>query len=208
MIAQSEPRRMPFWLRLSTVLVAVGAIVILVAAWLDWLADKGPGAHLAAAAGAGLAVVVFAALRPSSGYYRLRRFERSGKVYARLGVRFFRRFVPGGDYFNRLSRRTNPDFRIVRSARDLARAGRSGRLFERIHVTFLVSQLPLTFWGLVCGEYGFAAELIPFNVLINLYPIMLQRYTRARLEALTQRREQLQSHCGEGPADQDAADER
>ena len=167
---------------------------------------RGPGAYLAAAAGAALAVVVFAALRPSSGYYRLRPFEASGKFYARLGVRFFRRFVPLGDYFNRLTRRRNPDFRVVRSPADLAKAERSGRLFERIHVTFLVSLLPLTCWGLVCGQYGFAAELIVFNVLINLYPAMLQRYTRARLEALARRRDRLQNHCGRGWPNQPLTD--
>jgi hypothetical protein len=118
-------------------------------------------------------------------------------LYARLGVRFFRRFVPLGDYFNRLTRRRNPDFRVVRSAGDLAKAEQSGRLFERIHVTFLVSQLPLTCWGLVSGQYGFAAELIVGNLLINLYPAMLQRYTRATLEVLARRRDRLQNRCGE-----------
>lgn len=193
---------MPFWLRLSTLLVAVGAIVIVVAAWLDWLADKGPGAYLAAAAGAALAVVVFAALRPSSDYFRLRPFEESGEFYARLGVRFFRRFVPLGDNFNRLTRRRNPGFRVVRSPGDLAKAERSGRLFERIHVTVLVSQLPLTCWGLIRGQFEFAAELIVGNVLINLYPAMLQRHTRARLDTLARRQDRRKNHCGEGPAEQ------
>jgi hypothetical protein len=200
MIAQSEPRRMPFQIRVSTLLAAVGAIAIWLAVWFDWMVEEGPGAYLAGAAGTALAAVAFAVLRPSAGYYRLRPFEVSGKFYARLGVRFFRRFVPLGDYSNRLTRRRNPGFRVVRSAGDLARAERSGRLLERIHVTFLVSQLPLACWGVVCGQYGFAAELSLLNVLLNLYPIMLQRYTRARLEALTRRRDRLHSRCREGPA--------
>jgi hypothetical protein len=187
---------MRFRSRLSTLLVAVGAIAILLAAWLDWMAARGPGAYLAGAAAFALAAVVFAALRPSAGYYRLRPFEASGEFYARLGVCFFRRFVPLGDYFNRLARRSVPDFRVVRYAGDVARAERSGRLYERIHVTFLVFLLPPTCWGLVCGQYGFAAEQTLFNVLFNLYPIMPQRYTRARLDALARRRDRLQNHCG------------
>jgi hypothetical protein len=198
MIAKSEPGRMRFRSRLSTLLVAVGAIAIFLAAWLDWMAERGPGAYLAGAAGAALAALVFAALRPSSGYYRLRPFEASGEFYARLGVRFFRRFVPGGDYFNRLIRRTVPDFRVVRSPGDVARAERSGRFYERVHASFFVFLLPPTCWGLVCGQYGLAAEQILFNGLVNLYPAMLQRYTRSRLDALARRRERLQNRCGGG----------
>jgi hypothetical protein len=189
---------MRFQFRLSILSVAVGAIAVFLTAWLDWMAERGPGAYLAGTAGFALAAVVFAALRPSAGYYRLRPFEASGEFYARLGVRFFRRFVPLGDYFNRLIRRTVPDFRAVRSPADVARAERFGRFSERVHVTFLVFLLPPTCWGLVCGQYGFAAELIFINGLINLYPALLQRYTRARLDALTRRRERLRNHCGGG----------
>ena len=186
---------MRFQFRLSTLFVAVGAIAILLAAWLDWMAEGGPGAYLAGAAGAALAAVVFAALRPSAGYYRLRPFEASGEFYARLGVRFFRRFVPQGDYFNRLTCRTVPDFRAVRSPADVPRAERQGRLNERIHVTFLVFLLPPTCWGLASGQYGFAGQLILFNGVFNLYPALLQRYTRARLEALGRQRDRLQKCC-------------
>ena len=190
---------MPFQFQLSTLLVAVGAIAILLAACLDWMAEGGPGAYLAGAAGVALAAVVFAALRPSAGYYRLRPFEISGEFYARLGVRFFRRFVIQGVYFNRVARRFNrtaPDYRSVRSPAGVQRAERLGRLNERVHVTILVLLLPPTCWGLVCGQYGFAAQLILFNGLFNLYPVLLQRYTRMRLETLAHRRDRLQNRCG------------
>jgi hypothetical protein len=193
MIAKSERRQMPFRFRLSTLLVAVGVVAIFLAAWLNWMAERGPGAYLAGAAGGALGAVVFAALRPSSGYYRLRPFEASGEFYARLGMRFFSRFVPGGDYYNRLLRRTVPDYRVVRSPADVAKAERFGRLFERIHVSFFVFLLPPTCWWLVSGQHGFAADQILFNVLINVYPALLQRYTRARLEALARPRDRLQN---------------
>jgi hypothetical protein len=199
MIAKSEPGQLRFRFRLSTLLVAAGAFAIFLAAWLDWMAEQGPGAYLAGAAGAAMGAVIFAALRPSVGYYRLRPFEASGEFYARLGVRFFRRFVPLGDYFNRFTRRRIPGFRLVRSPADVAKAERFGRLSERIHVTFLVFLLPPTCWGLVCGQYRFAAELILFNGLFNLYPALLQRYTRARFDALTRRRDRLQNRCAGGP---------
>jgi hypothetical protein len=193
MVLKSEPERMRLQFRLSILLVAAGVIAIFLAAWLHWMADRGRGAYLAGAAAFALAAVVFAALRPSAGYYRLRPFEASGEFYARLGVRFFRRFVPLGDYFNRFTRRRIPDFRLVRSPADVARAERFGRFSERVHVTFLVFLLPPTCWGLVCGQYEFAAELMLFNWAFNLYPALLQRYTRARFDALTRRRDRLQN---------------
>jgi hypothetical protein len=196
MVAKSDPSRMRFPSRLSIALGAGVAIAIFLATWLDWMAERGPGAYLAGAAAFALAAVVYAALRPSADYYRLRPFEASGEFYARLGVRFFRRFVPLGDYFNRLTRRSVPDFRAVRSAGDVAKWERFGRFAERIHATFLVFLVPPTCWGLVCGQYRFAAEQVFFNVLVNLYPIMVQRYTRARLDALARRSDRLRNHCG------------
>src|SRR5690348_12419111 len=38
------------------------------------------------------------------GYFRPWPFERSGRIYERLGVRFFRRFMLQGDYYNRALR--------------------------------------------------------------------------------------------------------
>jgi hypothetical protein len=167
--------------------------------WVVWgLAEAGPGAHLAGVAGGVLAAVVFAALRPSAGYYRLRPFEASGEFYSRLGVRFFRRLVVQLDYFNRVARRRVPDHRSVRSSADLPRAERLGRLNERVHVTLLVLLLPPICWALVCGQYELAAWLMLLNGLFNLYPALLQRYTRARLDALAGRRDRLQNHCRGG----------
>jgi hypothetical protein len=193
MTTESEPKRLSIQSRLTILLVAVGAIAILLLSWLNEMATKGPGAYLAVAAGAVLAAVVFAALRPSSGYYRLRPFEASGKLYAWLGVRLFRRFVLMGDYLIWLIRRRVPDFRVVRSRADADKMERFGRLAERVHVTGLVFLVAPMCWGLVHGQYGYAAQQAGCNVLFNLYPILLQRYHRARLDALARRRDRLQN---------------
>src|SRR5687768_13150825 len=42
-----------------------------------------------------------------SSYYRLREFEKSGRIYEVLGVRAFSRFVTDGEYINRFRRRTS-----------------------------------------------------------------------------------------------------
>lgn len=122
-----------------------------------------------------------------SAYYGIRRFERSGLVYEVLGVRQFRRFVPNGDLANRWQRRRDPDFRVIRDVRTaLAFEGRT-RESERGHlVLFLMGALSTAFaWRL--GWTGWALYLGLGNVIVNLYPIMLQRYTRARLVRLATR---------------------
>jgi hypothetical protein len=47
------------------------------------------------------------------GYFKIRKFERNGRLYETLGIRWFRRFVPDGDIANRLRRRKDPRFRLL-----------------------------------------------------------------------------------------------
>lgn len=45
-------------------------------------------------------------------------------------------------------------------------------------------------FALRLGWSGWAVYLTAGNIVVNLYPILLQRYTRARLAAVLQRAEQ------------------
>ena len=48
----------------------------------------------------------------------------------------------------------------------------------------LLSTSPLALFAAAIGRPGWALVLFCPNVLFHLYPVMLQRYTRARLYAL------------------------
>lgn len=127
-----------------------------------------------------------------ASYYQVRAFERSGRVYERLGVRHFRWFVPDGDAANRWRRRRDPSFRIIRNRR-YARAFRHRTvLSEKSHLVMLVmGGLSAAFaWGI--GWVGWAVYLGAGNVLVNVYPVLLQRYTRARLVAVLSRGGRMQ----------------
>jgi hypothetical protein len=130
-----------------------------------------------------LSVLCVAAWWLPPSYYRVQSFERSGRVYEALGVRLFRRLVPDGDYANRWRRRTSPGFRILAN-RAAARAflGRTEES-ERGHLVLLLLGLPSIALAWQVGWYGWAIYLGVGNVLVNLYPVLLQRYTRARLQA-------------------------
>jgi hypothetical protein len=117
-------------------------------------------------------------------YYRVRPFERNGRLYEALGVRVFRRLVPDGDFANRWRRRKNPGYRVVvnrAAARAfLVRTEES----ERGHLVLLLLGLPAIALAWQVGWYGWAIYLAAGNVLVNLYPVLLQRYTRGRLQPL------------------------
>lgn len=154
-----------------------------------WVAvELGPPWPAAVAAGLVAAAVAYLALGPERGYYRLRPFEVSGAVYRRLGVRLFRRFVVSGDYFNRWAARCDPQHRGARSLAEVRRAERCGRASERAHVAGAAFLLPPTACAVLGGQPGLAAGLVLVNVLTNVYPVLLLRYTRGRLRAILARR--------------------
>jgi hypothetical protein len=115
-------------------------------------------------------------------YYRVKPFESSGLVYERVGIRFFKRFVPGGDYINRIIRRSVPGYRVVYDEASVAEFEARTRLAERCHIIGIVLALPSVAYALILGWDGFALWLLLPNIPLHFYPVMLQRYTRARIQ--------------------------
>jgi len=119
-----------------------------------------------------------------ASYYRVRAFERNGRLYERLGVRHFRWFVPDGDAANRWRRRRDPAFRIIRNRRYARAFWQRTELSEKSHLVMLVLGGLSAWYAWSISWPGWALYLAAGNVLVNLYPILLQRYTRARLSAV------------------------
>jgi hypothetical protein len=126
-----------------------------------------------------LCVVIGVGL-PSS-YFRLRRAEANGRVYSALGVRRFRNIVAYGGPMVRLMRRIDPAAYTRLKKSTLAERERRTRKTEKIHWAMLLGTIPAAVWAVWQREYWFAAYLLAANVPMNVYPILLQRYTRARL---------------------------
>jgi hypothetical protein len=120
-------------------------------------------------------------------YYELRGFERSGGFYASLGVRLFRRLVPDGDFANRWRRRREPLFRMIRGRGDVSRFMRRTEESERGHLVLLAFGIASAAFAWHIGWRGWALYLTCGNVVANVYPILLQRYTRSRLLRLLSR---------------------
>jgi hypothetical protein len=143
--------------------------------WLtmSWIAIIGQVAHLSFA----------------PGYYRTRPFERAGQVYERLGIRLFKKLVRHGPLALFSPTLRFPKERTVSALQSLLGEMQKA---ETGHALIFVLVLLFVGYALFKGWLDAVAWMLLFNILINGYPIMLQRYNRIKLQELIQQ----QSTCG------------
>jgi hypothetical protein len=122
-----------------------------------------------------------------AAYFRLRRAEADGRIYRALSVRGFRSFVTYGDPMVRLMRGIDPASYVRLKSSTLADREKRTKRGEKIHWALLLGSVPAAVWAVVVQESWFAVYLLAANVPMNVYPILLQRYTRARLARIRAR---------------------
>jgi len=118
------------------------------------------------------------------GYYRPRGFEASGRFYEWIGIRLFRHFVMNGDDMNTEIRRIYPTYRVIGGLREMRALEAQTRVNERAHMFAFWAGLPAFVYAIVLGWTGFAVFLGVATMLANVYPILLQRYTRGRIHGI------------------------
>ena len=140
--------------------------------WLvmSWVAINGQVIHLAFA----------------PGYYAIKPFEQTGQVYERLGIRLFKRLVRRGPLTMFSPTLRFPKDKTVPALRTLDTEMRKA---ETGHVLIFVVMLLFVGYALLQGWLDAVAWLLLFNILINGYPIMLQRYNRIKLQELVLQQE-------------------
>jgi hypothetical protein len=157
---------------------------------------------IATALAAGLGpIAAFLVARSSMIHRRLLRwylmpfsFERwrSGCCYRWFGVRWFKYWLPfSGDWVARRTGR-HPLRRGKRQAM-LDAAFQNTILYELIHLFILIPLLPTMLAPFRRQAWVAGGFVVALNVVINVYPIMVQRYNRVRLLRLGQRRDN--THC-------------
>jgi hypothetical protein len=122
----------------------------------------------------------------SHGYFTPRAFEarNGGALYEYLGVRIFKKYVPtSGDLITRIRGKKRLKVEKLGRRAALQKHRKQTCVWEWRH---LVSALLLQSWaifgGLTIGAEQFWVSTL-INVLVNFYPIMLQRYNRIRIDA-------------------------
>jgi hypothetical protein len=124
----------------------------------------------------------------------------SQRFYRAAGVRAFGRIVPEGAVLTKLEgRRRRAGQSPAPSGAALASLGASatGRVAtararaqleaatrdsEQTHLAWLLRTLAFVLWAVAIGRTRFAGLLLLANLPLNVYPILLQRDTRARLQ--------------------------
>jgi hypothetical protein len=117
-------------------------------------------------------------------WFRPKRFE-SERLYEGLGALLVKRYVPtGGDLVMRRLRRHHPGRRLVTSnLTSLCQLERRTRLAELIHLIGFVGFIVLAASKVAMGSltpFGFAVASV-LNLMLGLWPVVLQRYNRLRV---------------------------
>lgn len=114
---------------------------------------------------------------PASAH-RLRAWELDGRVYERLGVRLVKRLLRRGPLAV-----FNPGLHLPAepTPERIAQLDQRMRDAEAAHGILFVVTLGVFVHAFARGWWAAAAATLLFDVAVNGYPVMLQRYNRGRL---------------------------
>ncbi|SHN09247.1 hypothetical protein SAMN04488057_106177 [Cyclobacterium lianum] len=113
-------------------------------------------------------------------WFDSKKWEADGKIYKRFGVDLFRKLLVWVKW-EKLTKAANP---IKKDRETLTKLAYKTRQSEFGHAIIFI--IVLIFGIVVAFSYGFRQSvwLLLLNILLNLYPIALQRYNRPRLRGI------------------------
>lgn len=112
-----------------------------------------------------------------SSYFNTHPFEEEGKIYKYLGVDFFRKFLVLSGW-ERSRKKETP---IRKSLILLEYYEYRTRASEFGHGIIAIIIASTTLYVLMVYSFKETKWLIIFNIFLNIYPMMLQRYNRPRV---------------------------
>lgn len=120
----------------------------------------------------------------NSPYFNLKSWEMNGKLYEIMGINVFRKLLVLIGW-EKLNKKTKP---VDKNMATLMNLHYRTKLDELAHLIIFVIVAGVT--GVVASKFGFLLSLwlIILNLLLNLYPICLQRYNRPRIERVIGRK--------------------
>ena len=123
----------------------------------------------------------------ASTYYNEKGWEQKGKIYELIGINYFRKLLVLIGW-EKVIRKSNP---IEKSTATLVNLHHQTKKSELGHL--IIWYIVLGFTVFVAFQFGVLKSiwLLILNILLNLYPVLLQRYNRPRIQRainLSQRR--------------------
>ncbi len=118
----------------------------------------------------------------TSNYFKEQNWEQKGKIYEQLGIHFFRKLLVIVGW-EKLNKKENPVKNNLAALVHLEYRTKQSELGHLI-IFFIVGGFAIY----VAIRYSFSASawLIFLNLLLNFYPILLQRYNRPKLQRAIQ----------------------
>jgi len=167
------------------VLTVLSSIATLVAAVVWFARTGGSGSWIPAFCATWFILAWVASLhllihfRLPERYFRSKDFEKSSRVYELLGVLLLRKLVWRGPIHI-----LAPALRYSGRRESLPLLERETRKAESVHQLAFLASLLLLAYALYNGWLDSTGWLLLFNIILNIYPVLLQRYNRVRLERL------------------------
>lgn len=124
-------------------------------------------------------------LRPTlhSRYFNSYPFEKQGALYRMLGIEWYRAILIKSGW-EKIRQQQTP---IKKSLSDFQAYERGTRVAEVGHIVVAVIVLIVNGYVLFAYSARNAIWLLVFNILLNVYPVLLQRYTRPRLQRMIEK---------------------
>ncbi len=139
-------------------------------------------------------ILAEAVIAPSarSGYFAAKAFERGGRIYIWCGVTLYARVLKLIGW-ERIIRKGEP---ITNNLEDLKRYEAWTLGSETIHLLTALCVAGITVWAAWRYSFGHIGWLVAINTLVNVYPVMLQRFNRPRVLRLIEASERRRT-CSE-----------
>ncbi|MBR7799326.1 hypothetical protein [Undibacterium fentianense] len=111
-------------------------------------------------------------------YYNAQDWERNGRIYENFGIHLFRQLLVIIGW-EKLNKKSNP---VEKNAQALAHNLLRTKKAELGHLIIFLLVLGVSI--VVAWNHGLRAALwlMIFNIVLNFYPVILQRYNRPRIE--------------------------
>lgn len=173
------------YVKVGSVLLFVVGVVVAVVLW------QGPTSFVFAwilnfMLMLGVQVVIQAFdLRLNSSYFDAKPWEGDGKIYRNIGVNGFRKLLVLIGW-EKLHKANNPVKRTLEILKNLEYNTRQSELGHLI--IFLIVLAVNLYVGINYG-FGCSIWLLVLNILLNAYPMGVQRYNRPRLRKIIKRAE-------------------
>jgi len=111
------------------------------------------------------------------------------KLLKKTGIEFALKYAQYGAIINNIIRKKFPNYKVVYDTRTLRSQFNKTYGFERFHFMALLFFLFTTAFAVIKGYYVWSVVFFITNIIYNIYPILLQHYSRLRIAVLLNRKQ-------------------